>query len=158
MLRYVQYLVIPAVSLVVLSSSVQAKDDGDDDHELRIRQNQLVITNAAADCDADPDVLRIRGTNFGKYPPHVTLGLMPLMVTTFDPELEPGLVTVALPRGLCDTDPGSKLLTLMRTRYCQELWISGPRDQAASFRSPSLFRSFCTPSRKTTPARTNGNR
>ena len=43
-------------------------------------------------------------------------------------------------------------------RYCQELWISGPRDQAASFRSPSLFRSFCTPSMKTTPARTNGSR
>ena len=27
-------------------------------------------------------------------------------------------------------------------RYCQELWISDRRDQAASFRSSSLLRSF----------------
>ena len=30
----------------------------------------------------------------------------------------------------------------LRSRYCQELWISDRRDQAASFRSSSLLRSF----------------
>ena len=30
-------------------------------------------------------------------------------------------------------------------RYCQELWISDRRDQAASFRSSSLLRSFLNP-------------
>ena len=49
-------------------------------------------------------------------------------------------------------------MTPISWRYCQELWISGPRDQAASFRSSLLFRSFCTASMKTTPARTNGSR
>ena len=49
-------------------------------------------------------------------------------------------------------------LTTEEQRYCQELWISDPRDQAASFRSPSVFRSFCTPSTKTTPALTSGRR
>ena len=29
-----------------------------------------------------------------------------------------------------------------KLRYCQELWISDRRDQAASFRSSSLLRSF----------------
>ncbi len=43
-------------------------------------------------------------------------------------------------------------------RYCQMLWIGHQRDQAATFRSPSLFRSCCTPSMNVTPARTSGSR
>ena len=43
-------------------------------------------------------------------------------------------------------------------RYCQMLWIGHRRDQAASFRSSSLLRSFRTPSMNVTPARTSGSR
>ena len=47
---------------------------------------------------------------------------------------------------------------LTEGRYCQMLWIGHQRDQAATFRSPSLFRSCCTPSMNVTPARTSGSR
>ena len=55
-------------------------------------------------------------------------------------------------------DPSIAEERLSVGRYCQELWISDPCDQAASFRSSSLFPSCCTPSTKRTPARTNGRR
>ena len=51
-----------------------------------------------------------------------------------------------------------KTLVEVIPRYCQMLWIGHQRDQAATFRSPSLFRSCCTPSMNVTPARTSGSR
>ena len=41
-----------------------------------------------------------------------------------------------------ENPPGAEWRTEIDRRYCQELWISDRRDQAASFRSSSLLRSF----------------
>ena len=43
---------------------------------------------------------------------------------------------------LCPEERFQEAFDELRRRYCQELWISDRRDQAASFRSSSLLRSF----------------
>ena len=65
-------------------------------------RNQLVITNAFADCDAA--VLHIRATNFGNHPPHVTLALtvLPGASAPIDiPGTDQQEVLVPLPDDFC---------------------------------------------------------
>ena len=83
MLRCLKFSMLMMVWVVLLSSSVQAKNDENDKNDLtqdeyRVRHNQLVITDAAPMCDVKE--LRIRGVDLGGQPPHVTLALMPLTV------------------------------------------------------------------------------
>ena len=127
MLRYMKFSTLVAMALVLLTVGLEAKkkkDDHGDLTELRLRRNQLMITEATPFCvDGGMDMLRIRGTHLGSLAPHVTLGLVVIgdvMPPVAAPDgAQAGVQhplqeeTVLVPDAFCD-DPGTSLLTVMR--------------------------------------------
>ena len=135
MLRFTTLSMLTVAGLVLLSSNVQAKSDLTQ-NELRVRRNQLVITDATPMCDVN--LLHIRGVNLGSQKPHVTLALLPLDVLN-EPVPVVGdvadlqKVVAVLPDAFCD-NPASDLLTVMRTKMkYRRRWLRLTKKDLATF-------------------------